>query len=149
MDAYLSGLMLAGREVLVVGGGSVAERRIPRLVDAGALVRVIAPEVTDGIAAMADAGQVAWEQHAFADDLGRPWYVLALTDSPGVNARVAALAENAHIFCVRGDDATGGTARTPAVGTTSGLTVGVIGDRTPRRSARARDAALRAIADID
>lgn len=148
--AYLAGLMLAGRDVLVVGGGSVAERRVARLLDAGASVRLVAPTVTPALRDRVDAGEIRWVADDFADDLfGEPWYALALTDTPEVNARVAELAERARIFCVRGDDARGGTARTPAVGRTSGMTVGVLGDRTPRRSALARDAALRAIAETD
>lgn len=142
--------MLAGRDVLVVGGGSVAERRVARLLDAGASVRLVAPTVTPALRDRVDAGEIRWVADDFADDLfGEPWYALALTDTPEVNARVAELAERARIFCVRGDDARGGTARTPAVGRTSGMTVGVLGDRTPRRSALARDAALRAIAETD
>ena len=41
--AYLVGLLLAGRRVVVVGAGRVAARRVPRLVEAGAVVEVIAP----------------------------------------------------------------------------------------------------------
>nr|WP_072041992.1 CbiX/SirB N-terminal domain-containing protein [Nigerium massiliense] len=147
--AYLAGLMLAGREVLVVGGGTVADRRVPILLEAGARVRLVAPEVTEGLAELAARGEIAWERRTFAGDLGQPWYVLALTDSPATNAEVARLAADARVFCVRGDDATGGTARTPAVGTVGGLTVGVLGDRTPQRSARARDAAVKAVGELD
>src|SRR5689334_436764 len=43
---YLAGLALAGRRVVVVGGGTVAQRRLPRLVSSGALVEVISPAAT-------------------------------------------------------------------------------------------------------
>ena len=46
---YLLGLRLAGRSVVVVGGGSVALRRVGGLLAAGARVRVIAPELTPAL----------------------------------------------------------------------------------------------------
>jgi uroporphyrin-III C-methyltransferase/precorrin-2 dehydrogenase/sirohydrochlorin ferrochelatase len=48
-------------------------------------------------------------------------------------------AERRRIFCVRSDDATQATAWTPAVGRHAGVTVAVLGDRQPRRSAAVRD----------
>ncbi|MFD2395893.1 NAD(P)-dependent oxidoreductase [Prauserella oleivorans] len=54
---YLAGLDLAGRRVVVVGGGTVAQRRLPRLVRAGAVVEVISPDTTPSVSAMADAGR--------------------------------------------------------------------------------------------
>lgn len=146
---YLAGLRLAGREVLVVGAGCVATRRLPALLEAGARVRLIAPEASAAVRAFAGAGQVEWVQGRYdAGLLGDPWYVMALTDDPEINAAIAAECERRRLFCVRGDDAEGGSAWTPASGTVDGLVVGVVGNRTPRRSARARDTAVRAIADM-
>src|ERR1700739_1524363 len=42
-EAYLLGLRLQSRRVLVVGGGTVAARRVPRLLAAGAAVGVVEP----------------------------------------------------------------------------------------------------------
>lgn len=143
---YLSGLVLRDREVLVVGGGTVASRRVPRLLAAGARVHVVAPVAGPAVEAWAASGAVRWSQRGYeAGDLDGARYVLALTDDAGVNAAVAADAEAHGMFCVRGDDARGGSAWTPAVGVVDGLVVGVVGDRNPRRSAAARDAALVAI----
>lgn len=147
---YLSGLRLTGRRVLVVGGGHVAERRVPRLLGAGAHVHLVAPSATALLRGLAAHGALAWSaRDFFEDDLEGAWLVLALTDEPAVNAAVAAGAEARHTFCVRADDATGGSAWTPAVGTVDGLLVGVIGNREPRRSARARDAAVAALRELD
>ncbi|MYW03315.1 NAD(P)-dependent oxidoreductase, partial [Streptomyces sp. SID3343] len=44
--AYPAGLRLEGRRVVVVGAGTVAQRRLPALLDAGADVLVVAPEAT-------------------------------------------------------------------------------------------------------
>lgn len=143
---YLSGLVLAGRKVLLAGGGVVATRRVGRLLDAGAQVQVVAPAVSDTIVALAEAGRLTWHPREVAEtDLADAWYVLALTDCAQVNAEVATWAAQRRTFCVRGDDASGGTAWTPATGVVNGLVVGVVGDRNPHRSARARTAAVTAL----
>ena len=143
---YLSGLRLQGRPVLVVGAGRVAERRIVRLLEAGAQVRVVAPNAGIRVAKMAAKGLVTWQQRAFAEaDVDGAWYVQALTNDPQVNARVAEAAAAQRIFCVRSDRADQGTAFTPATEQAGGLTVSVVGDRSPRRSARLRDHLLEAL----
>ncbi len=144
VDPYLVGLDLAGRRVVVVGGGSVAQRRITGLLAAGADVLVVAPAVTPAIESM--VGELTWTARGYRDgDLDGAWYALACTDAPEVNAAVAAGAENARIFCVRADDAPGGSAVTPAVGHHDGLTVGVLAGRRPRRSAAVRTALVEAL----
>ncbi len=51
---YPSGLRLAGRRVVVVGGGHVAQRRVPALLAVGAEVTVVSPVVTPAIEGLAD-----------------------------------------------------------------------------------------------
>ena len=143
---YLAGLDLAGRRVVVVGGGTVAQRRLPRLVSAGARVEVIAPDVTPAVQAMADAGELAWHRRPYADgDLAGAWYVVTCASDPEVNERVAAEAERARVFCVRSDAGRRGSAVTPAVGEHDGLLVGVLAGGQPRRSAAVRDGLLDAL----
>jgi uroporphyrin-III C-methyltransferase / precorrin-2 dehydrogenase / sirohydrochlorin ferrochelatase len=138
---YPSGLRLAGRRVLVVGGGHVAQRRVPGLLAAGAEVVVVSPEVTPAIEGQVLAGEVAWLPRGFADDdLEETWYVIAATNDPTVNEQVSKACEAARIFCVRADDASTATAWTPAVGRYDGLTLAVLGRREPRRTAAVRDA---------
>lgn len=140
---YPSGLRLQGRRVVVVGGGHVAQRRVPQLLAAGADVHVVSPAVTPSIEGMVGAGEVTWVRRGFEPaDLDDSWYVVAATDDPTVNARVGAAAEERRIFCVRSDDAAEATAWTPAVGTAAGLTVAVLGNRDPRRSVAVRDDVL-------
>jgi uroporphyrin-III C-methyltransferase / precorrin-2 dehydrogenase / sirohydrochlorin ferrochelatase len=144
-EPYLAGLDLAGRRVVVVGGGSVAQRRLPGLLAAGAVVEVVAPHVTPAVEAM--AGELRWTDRPYLDgDLDGAWYAIACTDDPDVNAAVAAEAERARVFCVRADEATAGSAVTPAVGRHDGLTIGVLAGRRPRRSAAVRTALLEALA---
>ncbi|MFC4003465.1 uroporphyrinogen-III C-methyltransferase [Prauserella oleivorans] len=143
---YLAGLDLAGRRVVVVGGGTVAQRRLPRLVRAGAVVEVISPDTTPSVSAMADAGEITWRQRPYRDgDLDAAWYALACTDDPEVNAAVCAEAERRRVFCVRADAGLQGSAVTPAVGEHDGLLVGVLSGGTHRRSAAVRDNLLHAL----
>ncbi|HEX6341934.1 uroporphyrinogen-III C-methyltransferase [Umezawaea sp.] len=145
---YLVGLDLTGRRVVVVGGGTVAQRRLPRLVAAGAVVDLISPEVTPAVEGMVDGGEVTWHARGYADgDLDGAWYVLACTSVAEVNARIAADAEERRIFCVRADVATLGTAVTPAVGGHDGLLLGVLAGGEHRRSARVRDSLVSALRD--
>ncbi|WP_307827933.1 uroporphyrinogen-III C-methyltransferase [Nocardioides sp. SYSU D00038] len=140
---YPSGLRLSGRRVVVVGGGHVAQRRVPQLIGVGADVVVVSPAVTPAIEGMVGAGELTWHERGFVeDDLDGCWYVIAATDDADVNARVSAAAEERRIFCVRSDDATRATAWTPAVGRHEGFTVAVLGQRTPQRSAAIRDRVL-------
>lgn len=145
-DHYLVGLDLAGRRVVVVGGGTVAQRRVTGLLAAGADVEVVAPEITPAIEGMVSARELGWSERPYRDgDLHGAWYAVACTDSPAVNAAVAGEAEQRRIFCVRADDAPAGSAVTPAVGRHDGLTVGVLAGRRPRRSAAVRTALVEAL----
>ena len=145
---YPSGLRLAGRRVLVVGGGHVAQRRVPQLIAVGADVHVVSPHVTPAIEGLVGSGEITWHERAFADsDVDGAWYVIAVTDDRAVNDHVSALCESQRVFCVRSDDATLGTAWTPAVGREAGITVAVVGNRDPRRSASVRDEIVAGLRD--
>jgi uroporphyrin-III C-methyltransferase/precorrin-2 dehydrogenase/sirohydrochlorin ferrochelatase len=145
-DHYLVGLDLSGRRVVVVGGGQVAQRRVSRLIAAGALVEVVSPEVTPAVEGMASAREIGWTRRGYAEgDLDGAWYVVACTNDPQVNAAVGAEAERRRIFCVRADDGRLGTAVTPATGRYDGLTVGVLARGAHRRSAAVRTALVEAL----
>lgn len=143
---YLTGLDLSGRRVVVVGGGTVAQRRLPRLLAAGAAVELIAPDTTPSVGALADTGELTWHARDYADgDLAGAWYAVACTDDPAVNTAVVAEAERARVFCVRADAGEQGSAVTPATGEHDGLLVGVLSGGAHRRSATVRDALLDAL----
>jgi uroporphyrin-III C-methyltransferase/precorrin-2 dehydrogenase/sirohydrochlorin ferrochelatase len=130
-------LDVTGRDVLVVGGGAVATRRVQALVSAGAMVRVVAPLVTAELESL----DVTVAPRGFAEsDLDGAWLVFACTSDPVVNAAVGDLAAGRRVFCVRADDAAMGTARTPAVLHRDGITVAVNGGDDPRRAVALRDA---------
>ncbi|HEN8714250.1 TPA: uroporphyrinogen-III C-methyltransferase [Pseudomonas putida] len=89
---------LQGGRVLVVGGGEIALRKARLLADAGAALRVVAPEVDGQLAALAreGGGEVLVRGYQAADLVGCR-LVIAATDDPGLNAQVSA---DAQALCV-------------------------------------------------
>jgi uroporphyrin-III C-methyltransferase/precorrin-2 dehydrogenase/sirohydrochlorin ferrochelatase len=150
-EAYLLGLRLRGRRVVVIGGGGVAARRVPRLLAAGADVVLISPRVTPSLEDLAAAGRLEWQRREYRPgDCAGAWLVCACVgageaNAGEVNAAVAADAEAERTWCVRADDAARSTAWTPATGASADVTVGVLsGD--PRRSAAIRDTVMAGVA---
>ena len=115
-NAYLVGLRLAGKKVVVIGGGTVAQRRVPVLIAGGAQVHVVARAATPAVEALAEQQPgITLELRDYRDgDLDGAWYAIAATDQPDVNAAVVAEAERRRIFCVRADSGRDGTAVSPA-----------------------------------
>jgi len=142
-SAYLAGLRLAGKKVVVVGGGTVAQRRLPLLIASGADVHVISRSATRSVEAMTGITLVLREYRN--GDLDGAWYAIAATDDPQVNEAVVAEAESHQIFCVRADIAVEGTAVTPASFSYAGLSVGVLAGGEHRRSATIRSAIREAL----
>lgn len=96
---------LSGKDVLVVGGGPIAARKIAELVDAGASVHVVAKDVTPDLETLAASGDVTWTERAFEEhDVDGSWLIVAATDRPDVQKHVSLAAERARVFCVAVDD---------------------------------------------
>jgi uroporphyrin-III C-methyltransferase / precorrin-2 dehydrogenase / sirohydrochlorin ferrochelatase len=140
---YLVGLRLVGKKVVVVGGGTVAQRRLPLLIASGADVHVISRSATPAVEAM-DGITLAIREYRDGD-LDGAWYAIAATDDPQVNAAVVAEADRHQVFCVRADIAIEGTAVTPASFGYAGLSVGVLAGGEHRRSAAIRSAIREAL----
>jgi uroporphyrin-III C-methyltransferase/precorrin-2 dehydrogenase/sirohydrochlorin ferrochelatase len=145
---YLLGLRLSGRRVLVVGGGRVAQRRVPALLDAGALVTIVSTSVTHALDDLIATGRITWEARPYqVGDLDGAWLVHACTDDRAVNAAVAAEAEAKRIWCVRADDKDASAAWTPASGRVDEIGVAITAGGDPRRAAGIRDAVVEALRD--
>jgi len=98
-------LDLAGKPVLLVGGGDVAARKFALLAEAGAVVTVVAPLLKGELAAVFERGGISWRQREFrADDIDGHWLVIAATNDRGVNAAAADAAQAARIPCNVVDD---------------------------------------------
>ena len=98
-------LDLAGRLVVVIGGGKVAEQKTRELVAAGARVRVVSPSVSAAVAALASSGavEVVWRGYR-AGDLEGARLAIAATDDRGVNRAVWEEAERAGVLLNAVDD---------------------------------------------
>lgn len=148
MSPYLLGLRLSGRRVLVVGGGRVAQRRVPALLDAGALVTIVSTSVTHALDDLIATGRVTWEARRYqVGDVDGAWLVQACTNDRTVNAAVAAEAEAKRIWCVRADDKDASAAWTPASGKVDEISVAITAGGDPRRAAGIRDAVVGALRD--
>ncbi len=147
-NAYLIGLRLVGKKVVVIGGGTVAQRRVPVLISHGADVHVVARAATPAVEALAEQQPgITLSLRDYRDgDLDGAWYAIAATDDPQVNSDVVAEAERRRIFCVRADAGREGTAVTPASFDYRGLMVGVLAGGEHRRSAAVRSAIREAFA---
>lgn len=99
-------LDLAGRRVLLVGGGVVARRKAEALLEAGADLVVGAPELVPELARAVAEGRLAHRRGVFVPDwLDGAWLVIAATDDAAVNAAVAREAAARRIWANVVDDA--------------------------------------------
>ncbi|MEV4891364.1 uroporphyrinogen-III C-methyltransferase [Nonomuraea sp. NPDC055795] len=148
MGPYLLGLRLSGRRVLVVGGGRVAQRRVPALLEAGAAVTVVSTSVTPALDDLIAADRITWHARPYeVGDCDGAWLVPACTSDHAVNAAVAAEAEAKRIWCVRADDKDASAAWTPASGKVDEISVAITAGGDPRRAAGIRDAVVDALRD--
>ena len=102
---YPVNLLVRRRRVVVVGGGRIAARKIEPLLEAGAMVEVVAPEVGAEVRAWAEAGRLVLHERAFrAADLEGAWLALTATDDPAVNRAVHAAGEAGRVWVNSADD---------------------------------------------
>jgi len=98
-------LQLDGIPVLLVGGGHVALEKVGRLVESGARVTLVAPDLIPGVQAYVDGGRVRWLSRGFQDgDTAGHRYVFVATDNGAVNRRVADEARAADLLVNAADD---------------------------------------------
>ena len=138
-------LRLAGRPVLLVGGGAVAATKLEGLLAAGAQVTVVAPDIRPELAR---AG-VALRQRPFeAADVDGMWWVVAAAP-PAVNRQVQAAAEARQVFVNAVDDPAHATAYLGGVVKREGVAVAIsTGGRAPALAGLLREA-IEALLPID
>lgn len=140
-------LDVAGVPVLVVGGGTVALRKVQGLLAAGAEVTVVAP----GIAAALRALPVHVIERPYAPgDLEHARLVITATDDPDVNASVAADANRRGIWVNSADDPANCTFTLPAVARDGAVTIAVsTGGASPALASHLRGEISTWLAEID
>ena len=87
-------LNLAGKQCVILGGGTIAQGKIAALRDAGAKIKVISPQATDGIKRAAQRGDVTFEQREYrSGDLDGAFIAVAATNVWHVNRQIYEEAE--------------------------------------------------------
>ena len=121
-NLYPVNLVLASCRCLVVGGGSVAARKVKGLLAAGARVHVVAPRIDEAIRGL----DVTFDERPYRrSDLDGAWLVVAATGRPEVNAAVRADADAAHLWLNAADDPSSCSFTLPAVSRQGAVTVAV------------------------
>ncbi len=83
------GLKVEGAACLVVGGGTIGTRKAQTLLRAGASVTVVAPDVTDELARLADQGHLRWQVEAFREEhLDGVLLAVVATDDTALNGEI-------------------------------------------------------------
>ena len=105
ITGYPANLVIDGRRCVVVGAGRIAARKIEALLDAGARVQVIAPEIGAEVRAWADAGRLSVDERVFApSDLDDAWLATTATGVPEVDRAVYEAGDARHVWVNAADD---------------------------------------------
>lgn len=125
-------LNLEGRRSVIVGGGGVALRRAKSLLDAGAQVTVIAPQLHEELSGM----RITIHRRAYqAGDLTDAFLVVIATDDPTANESAAEEARLVGAIVNRADDPEEGDLIVPAHGSIGPITIAVATDGISARAA--------------
>lgn len=142
-DLHPAFLKLAGRTVVLIGGGVVAAAKLNSLLSTGARVVVVAPAVVPAIERLATAhnGAITIVRRGFRpSDLDAAWFAVAAA-TPAVNRRVARAAEARRVFVNAVDDPDCATVYAAGVVRRAGVTVAIsTGGRAPALAGLLRQA---------
>ena len=133
-------LNLKGKRVVVIGGGEVAERKVASLLDTGAAISVISPEITHRLSSLAAAKLIDLHErpYGFGDCRGAA-LVLSATDDPGISRAVWDEATAAGILVNTADQPALCDFIMPAVVRRGELTIAIsTGGTSPALAARLR-----------
>ena len=88
-----------GRRCVVIGGGNIGQEKVEKLLESGADVVVISPQVNELVRQRADAEQVTWIRREYeSGDLESAFIAIAATDDNGVNRQIAKEAEDRNVL---------------------------------------------------
>lgn len=105
-SSYPIMLQLEGKKVVVAGGGKVAERKVSGLLNTGALVSVISPDVTDPLRKLASEGIIDWKEKSFSlDDMKEAFLIFAATNDRELNQSIRSAADVHQLVTIADDPA--------------------------------------------
>ncbi len=94
-------LDLDGKQVAVVGGGIIAERKVLGLLDTNAIITVYSPTLTEGLSQLVQKQRIHWKEKDFeSTDLTSPLLVFGATNNKSVNEEVRKAAEEKQLLCL-------------------------------------------------
>ncbi len=126
MDYFPLFARLTDAPCLIAGGGRVAVRKARQLLKAGACVTVCAPDICDEMQQLADSSRVVILKRSFAAVLVADFlFVVAATNDPHVNGKVAAAARQHRVLCNVVDNRQQSSAIVPAVVDRSPLIIAI------------------------
>lgn len=148
-ELYPAFLDLRGRLCLVVGGGRVAERKVEGLLAAGATVRVVAPDLCEGLRRSVEAGEVEAAPRGYESaDLDGTALAFVATSDPEVNRRAVAEARARGVWVNAAETPAAGDLQVPAVVRRGPVTVAVSSSgAAPALAAWVRDRVARDLPD--
>lgn len=150
-DTYPINLLLTGHSCLVVGGGSVACRKISGLLAAGALVTVVAIRVNPEILSLAEDHRISLIIRPYHEsDLQSMSLAFAATDKPEINAMIMADCREKRILCCAVDHQwPAGDFITPASFRHDGVTISIsTGGHACAEAKRIREAVEKSVKTI-
>lgn len=133
-------LKLAGKKIVVVGGGKVAERKILGLIDTKANITVVAPEISSELQQLAKAGKIDWLAKTFLiEDIEGAFMVFAATNDKSLNQKIKETAKSCSLITIA-DDPEGSDFQVPAKVQRGRLTIAVsTGGASPTLARKIRD----------
>ncbi|MDP4107546.1 MAG: NAD(P)-binding protein [Bacillota bacterium] len=118
-------LKLAGKKIVVVGGGKVAERKIFGLIDTKANITVVAPKISMEVQQLVANGKIVWLSKSFSmEDIEGAFMVFAATNEKDLNQQIKDAAEACPLITIS-DDSDGSDFHVPAKVQRGRLTVAV------------------------
>ncbi len=115
MSLYPVNLNIANRLCVVIGGGSVALRKVKNLLDCDAVVRIVSPYVEPGLKKIILKNQLEWFEREYAKgDLQGAFLAFAATSDPDVQLQVKEEAHKYQAILNSADDPVGSDFHVPA-----------------------------------
>ena len=140
MNGYPIVMQGSSVRALVIGGGSVASRKVASLLRSGASVHLVAPRLSPELSHTAAEGKFKWTDAEYSESLiGDANFIFAATDSREVNDRVASDARRMGRLVNVSDEGARGDFFTPAVHRDGPLIIAVFASGVPAAAARIRD----------